>query len=298
MVQTSISNTLAIGLAGQLAQIGDHQNVVESWTNREAAAAGIPFGIGVARHTVARCAEEFDAVTDKLLGIAVRSHAHDAASLAGSLAIATGNTFGVLRKGFIYVAVEEAVSDGDPAFCRFTSDGGDNAQLGTWRKSIDSNRARRVRGAVFRSAASAGGIALLEVDFGREDAIGEELAHFEYTEIAQMTADTTRPFINTPSDRYLVLSKAQIRNETGLAADAANYFNAKIQTPAGAVAFNWSTLDSAEGALVADTAHEMTAAALSARTFNPGSELEIFFDETGTATMPAGTTVSAQGYYL
>lgn len=295
MVQTDYALSRPVASNGQLAN--DQPAVIERWTNREGSAH--PFGVALTRHaSVAKASEEFDAVADVLIGLALRSHSHDTQNLSGADAIGDAEAFDLLRKGFVYVDVEESVADGDDAFARFTSDGGDNTQLGTWRKSVDSNRARRVLGATFRSAASAGGVALLEVDFTQEQKAQDHLIHEELLEADAVTADTTRAFFQVPDDRYFILTGAQIRNETGLAAHAANYFNVKVQTPAAAVLANWSTESGQEGALVADTAHEMTLAALATRSLNPGSVLELFIDETNTATLPANTVVSIQGYYL
>lgn len=296
MPQTSVSDVVAY--SGQIAD-GDFPSSFISGTNVEGSA--IPFGIAVTRassqsENYTDDVEEFDAAADEIVGVTVRSHSLASDDLAGSDAIADNQKCSIMSKGRVWVTVEEAVTKGDPVYVRFTSDGGSNTQLGTFRKSIDSSRARRFRGARYASSASAGGLAVLEFDASLEDV--PETFTMAYNEIAQVTSDTTRALFNVPADKFFVLTAASVRNVTGLAADASNYFNIKVQDGTPTVLANWSTLSTAEGALSAATVHAMTLGTLAQRTLAPGSKVDLFIDETGTATLPADTVVTVEGYFL
>lgn len=76
---------------------------------------------------------------------------------------AIAETGSFLRRGVIWVTVENAVSRGQQAHLRHTSDGGSNTSLGTWRGDWDAGRAACVPNARFITAASAAGLAQLEV---------------------------------------------------------------------------------------------------------------------------------------
>ena len=83
---------------------------------------------------------------------------------------------------------------------------------------------------------------------------------------------------------------ADYHNVTGLAADVTNYFNIKVQMSTGpVVAANWSTETGQEGTITADTPADLTLGSLANRTVEGGERLEVFYDETNTAVLPAGT---------
>lgn len=98
------------------------------------------------------------AVTVGAFGVAVEDSASQ--STTGYAARARGN---FLRKGRIWVTVENAVTRGQQAYLRHTSDGGSNTALGTWRGNWDAGRAAAWPKATFATAASAAGLAQLEV---------------------------------------------------------------------------------------------------------------------------------------
>lgn len=68
----------------------------------------------------------------------------------------------ILRRGLIWVTVEENVSDGDDAYVRFAT--GTAAQKGAFRKSADSATAAQLPGAKFRGGATAGNVCKVEVN--------------------------------------------------------------------------------------------------------------------------------------
>ncbi len=98
------------------------------------------------------------AQTVDLFGVAI---VNDAGESATTYAAAGQGSF--LRRGRIWVTVENAVTRGQQAFLRHTSDGGSNTALGTWRGDWDAGRAAAVPWARFMTAAGAAGLAQLEV---------------------------------------------------------------------------------------------------------------------------------------
>ena len=68
----------------------------------------------------------------------------------------------VLEHGEVFVRVEQDVSKGDPAYCRFAAGAG-GTQLGAFRKDDDTTSAALCAHAVFESAGVAGGLAKLKV---------------------------------------------------------------------------------------------------------------------------------------
>lgn len=292
MPQTSVADVIAY--AG-LIDLSFPSTVVSAKNNE---GTEIPFGIAITRSASQSDSyldevEEFDAAADEVLGIVVRSHAVASDDLAGSDAVRIDATCNVLTRGRCWVTAEEAVTKGDPVYARFTSDGGSNTQLGTFRKSIDTSRARRVRGARFVTTATSGALALVEIDCTQEDT--PEIVAIAYNEIAQMTADTTRGLFTVPADKFFVLTGATIRNTTGLALSGTDYFNTKVQDATPTVLANLST---EAITLAAGVAQAMTNGTLAVRTLPPLTAVSVFFDETGTATMPADTIVTVYGYFL
>lgn len=173
-VQTSYTDFPAIAIPGQLAD--DAFNDLITMFNANSSAA-MPFGIAVAF----KPSPTYDTdgatpanSTDKIAGILVHSHAHERTftlpdgSTAGDLS-ATGLTVGakldVLRKGRVFVITQQAVAVGDRLFVCYSAGTVYTAagQLGNADES--SNTIDLTKVGQWLSKASAGGIALLEVDF-------------------------------------------------------------------------------------------------------------------------------------
>lgn len=167
MPQTSYTQDQAIGFAGQLADLSFKR--VVSALNKEGVA--IPFGVAVTKRTAAGEYELPDAAGDKIYGIVVHSHDVDQNGLTGVEGVAEGGTMNVLEEGVVLVKVEEAVDAHDDVYVRHTAHTGEAtlAQLGAFRKSADTvstvDTAAIVKGARYRTAAAAGGIA--EVEFSK-----------------------------------------------------------------------------------------------------------------------------------
>lgn len=158
--QTAYTEEMAIGFPGMLADSGFTDKL--SKHNAEASAE-IPFGVVVATGTAEDAAILPVDANSKLLGVVVHSHAYGPDQI-GTTGVKPKQILSVLNRGRIIVQVEEAVAVGDRAFVRHTSGAG-GTQKGAFRKSADTATAVELKGAVYRRAAGAGGLAVVEVDF-------------------------------------------------------------------------------------------------------------------------------------
>lgn len=111
---------------------------------------------------------------------------------------------------------------------------------------------------------------------------------------ASLTADLT-VVLDAPPKRYYVES-ARYYNATGLATDATDYFDVQVLIGA-TIAANWSTETDEEGSLTAGAFETLTNAAAASRVGDAGDKISAKFDETGTATLPAGRLVIDCVYY-
>jgi hypothetical protein len=163
MSQTTIPYPLPIGFAGQLADTLD--NDVLSYVSAEVSLE-MPFGIMVAKGT-----GDFDGILPVSsgsvpVGVLVHAHVYDNGPNGelGTLGLKPKTALNILRRGRIYVLVEEAVVALDRAYIRYAAGSG-GSQLGTFRKSADSATALDVtKKCQYLTSASAGGLALLDVD--------------------------------------------------------------------------------------------------------------------------------------
>lgn len=171
-VQTSVLVTPAAAFAGMLADAVDLDII--TLINKDS--ASMPFGIVVAADPTDgdKMVKLPASSGDNLVGIVV--HKHDYArtftlpdgTVAGSLdsvGLVTGTTMSVLRRGHIWVQVLQTVAAYDRLFVSyavgapFTAKGqSGNAAVGS--TTIDSTRIGQ-----FLTSASAGGFAVLDVDF-------------------------------------------------------------------------------------------------------------------------------------
>lgn len=161
MSQTSIPASLPIGFAGMKADTTE--DTVETFVSAEASAE-IPFGVMVAQGTGDRDGKMPAAGTDKLVGIVLHSHDYAKDTELGSTGLKPKTALQILRKGKALVTVEEAVAPGDRAHIRYASGAG-GTQKGAWRKSSVANETiDATTQCVFRSTASANGLAEVEID--------------------------------------------------------------------------------------------------------------------------------------
>lgn len=276
--QTAYSFDLSVQPPGLLA---DGQNAhVESLVNGEAS-SNLPFGTGV---VLGGTDGEFVAPTSKaggMYGVLVRT----------SRTLENGNVepdqYGnVMKAGVVWVQPEASVTRGSQAYMRITAAGAE--VVGSFRGDTDSGDAIPVD-AIFLDAGDSDTPVRLMV-LPKASSAGQAVVMSLVN--ASLTQDLEDHLYTVPAGRVFVVDSATYYNATGLAADASNYFNIKVQLDGGSqIAANWSTLNSAEGALVADTATALVNGTLANRTFLGGQRIDVMFDETGTATLPAGRIV-------
>ena len=150
--------------AGMIYDLGENDFI--SAVNQSVA---VGFGLGLAQGSGAdgRCklpAASGD-VTNLFLGISalVQTKEQPYPSLSGPVQYPAGSDIAIMRKGRIWVQVEEAVVPMGPVFCRFASGAG-GTQLGAFRTSADTATAAQVPHAVYRSTAAAQGFAVVELN--------------------------------------------------------------------------------------------------------------------------------------
>lgn len=170
-VQTSVTVAPAIAFAGMLADLEDNALI----TLRNSDSVSMPFGAIVAFKTAAPASNE-DAIlpaasTAKIAGVLVHQHKYSRTftlpdgSVAGELdgtGLVVGTPFSVLRAGVIFVTCEDGCNVGDRLFIRYAG-----GTLGAAR-STDAGGSTCINAnnqGQWLTSASAGGIAMIEVDF-------------------------------------------------------------------------------------------------------------------------------------
>lgn len=150
-VQSEYNRNPDIGMEGQIAQPAQFQDIA---SGKVEGSSRIAPGLGVVQGTE----DEQVAIAD------------DSATIAGVSVLRVGReeadwaeheVMPVMRKGYIYVKVEDQVAKHGDAFVRHTAPGDET--IGAFRSDDDAGNARAFPGK-FRSAAAGGEIALLEVD--------------------------------------------------------------------------------------------------------------------------------------
>lgn len=166
MSQTSVATSLTRAFAGMLADSGPHD--ILSGYNGEASAE-MPFGVVINETTTEQKYELPDAGGDKCRGVVVHSHAYSKGPsdpALGTTGIKAGFPISVLRKGRIYMTVEDGCTAGQRLYTRILAGAG-GSQEGAVRTTdpgggecIDTRAAMETL-----SSCSAGGVAVVSVDF-------------------------------------------------------------------------------------------------------------------------------------
>lgn len=163
-VQTSYAQSMTAAYAGMLAD-GSANDCIAM--RNDEVSAEIAFGRAVmfGSTTDGTSAKLPTAESSVIAGLVVHSHSYAQTTELGSTGVKVGGILNVLRKGRMWVTVEDAVIPGDRLWVRGVA-GGDPEFLGGLLPADDSTDTVDCTGqGQFLTAASAGALALLEVDF-------------------------------------------------------------------------------------------------------------------------------------
>ena len=156
-MQTEVNEYMEKGLAGQLVRYRPHryhhprQLPGRCHSLRRLCDQGSCRGSGGAAHHIG---------SDQRTGrIGSNSEEPYPASNEG---YADGDPMPVIKKGRVWVPVEDAVTSESQAFVRFVADGAE--QLGAFRSDVDGADAVALPGSKFVSDSEAGGLALLDLN--------------------------------------------------------------------------------------------------------------------------------------
>lgn len=131
--QTAVANNMGEGLPGLIADSSFKKNV-RSYANEEASAE-IPFGVAVGQGLNDDGCLLLAATTDKIIGVATRSHAYEVDRELGDIGLKPGATVGVLDHGQVWVHVETAVTPKSDVYIRAVAAGAEKP--GAFRASAD-----------------------------------------------------------------------------------------------------------------------------------------------------------------
>jgi hypothetical protein len=155
-MQTAYTDSPAIAIAGMIVDSTLYRDVL---TRVVEDAAGIPPGVAVVKGT-----------SDAQVKVPTATGQVTGGTLIGVTVYLAMRSPGVyeryaqvpvMRKGRIWVQVEEAVVEGDAVFVRFAA--GTGTQLGAFRKTADTATAVALPGARFLTSASASGFAQVDL---------------------------------------------------------------------------------------------------------------------------------------
>jgi hypothetical protein len=156
-MQTQVNEYMEKALPGQLADIGQADIV----TRINETEASVPFGVFVTKGTAEGTAVLPEAATDITgpagLGVVLRSHTQPQGE-----GYAAGDPLPVIKKGRVWVPVEDEVEAETEAFVRFVA--GTGEQLGAFRSDADGTDAVALPGAKFITDAPAGELALVDLN--------------------------------------------------------------------------------------------------------------------------------------
>lgn len=158
MSQTTYLINQPVALPGLIADLTDDM-YIESAANEET--ADVEYGKAVIAGTAD---DQFLRVTDAaqdVLGVTVHEHDADVDCNGGNL-IKSKRMASIMRRGKIYVQVEDAVLKGAAPFVRVTA-GAPGTIVGDFRSDADGGAAREMSNATYRTSAAAGEFAVLEI---------------------------------------------------------------------------------------------------------------------------------------
>jgi hypothetical protein len=174
---TSYSEQLA-GFAGMIADLRDGGVIVSARSSE--ASTEIAFGTAVIRDTDALTPStsvanvKYPTATGfRCYGLVVHAHDYENGPNGnlGITGVKPDGHLSLMRRGMMYVNVEDAATEGNAAFVRHTANGAGKTP-GNLRSDADTNKADKVQGVTFRgTTTTAGDLVLVEVDLMAYDAV-------------------------------------------------------------------------------------------------------------------------------
>lgn len=190
MSQLNYNVDADVGFAGQLADLEHGYKL----TRVNDSGVAVPYGIAVAQSADGK---SFDLVTDEetpYFGVLVHSHRADNRNLLGSASVDDGDLCDVLVRGSINVQVESDVDCDDVVAVRIASAGVSNKQIGALSagivEEVETNF-RRLGGARWLSAASAGQVATVYFDLAVAEAMSDRDEEPEVPEVLSFVSGVT-----------------------------------------------------------------------------------------------------------
>ncbi len=163
MAQTTYTDTFALGFEGQLAD-GGVDRFSETRVNTT---VEMSFGRAVVRHASNDNEVEVPSTGNtNFEGVTHHTHAVELGEITGTATegIPVNKPANILRKGRVLVIVEEAVTPASSVFFRHNAPGALPEALGRFRTDADAGDATQVTAARFVTSASAGELAILELN--------------------------------------------------------------------------------------------------------------------------------------
>lgn len=165
-MQTAVETRYPIGIAGQLADLhtAEFGDVVHAVS--EEASAEIPFGVMVKQGTADDGVLLLSANDDNIKGIVVHGHHFSKPVELGDTGLKPGISFGILRKGRIFVVAKTNVTPASEVHVRAVVAGAE--VKGEFRGTSDGTDTIDITGfAKWVTSASSGEVAILEIDMSQ-----------------------------------------------------------------------------------------------------------------------------------
>lgn len=167
MAQTSVALRMTAAYPGMISDSHMDSNV-RSYVSEEASAE-IPFGVFVKQGTADEGCLLLTAITDKVIGVVVHSHAYAKTEELGTTGLKPKVTLGVMTRGRIWCYVEEAVTPASSVLIRAIAAGAEKA--GATRDTADaSDLIDASKWARFLGTTTGAGIVEVEFDVNNRSA--------------------------------------------------------------------------------------------------------------------------------
>lgn len=159
MSQTTYTTEAVVAFPGMLGEGGKEYSISRALEDAAAIGAGRPAVAGTDPETQFALPSTGG---ETFLGITTAKHGREDLDTAGATSFSQDENVELIRRGRIWVTVEEAVVAGDPVFFRHTVNGG--LLPGGWRNDTAAGEADQVTQAVFATSAAIDTVALIDIN--------------------------------------------------------------------------------------------------------------------------------------